>query len=87
MQCLIVFYQRSDTLAFSSFAERQKLPHVVVSTPREISASCGISIKIDSRFLPQAKNILRYANFASFAGVFEISHNMFGAPKLTNKTL
>lgn len=73
MYFIVVFRAKSETVKFSSLLSSYKVPNTVVSTPRQISVSCGISVKISSRGLEIAKYILSRRQFYTFAGIYQDS--------------
>lgn len=68
MTILAVFKSRAQTLDFISRLSRAGIPAQAVSTPKEAGVGCGISAKIDARFLPRAKTVLSAHPYSSFAG-------------------
>jgi hypothetical protein len=70
MYYLIVFRARSETMKFYSLLSSYGVKSEVVNTPRQISVACGISLKILSKDLNIAKDILNRREFATFAGIF-----------------
>jgi len=74
---LVVFRSRAETMKFASLLNSYSLPVSIVSTPRQISVSCGISAKIDASSLDVAKNILMRRQFYTFAGIYYSSGNNY----------
>jgi len=67
---LIVFRARSETMKFYSILSSYGVNSEIVNTPRQVSVACGISLKILSKDLPIAKEILNRRQFSTFAGIF-----------------
>jgi len=67
---LVVFRAKSETIRFSSLLTSYRVPNDVVSTPRQISVSCGTSVKISIGALDIAKKLLTYNKFYTFAGIY-----------------
>ncbi len=68
MIVLAVFKSRSQTLDFSMRLKSAGVPAANVNTPKEAGVGCGISVRIDARFLPRAKSVLKQKPYSSFAG-------------------
>ncbi len=75
MNYIVVFRARSETLKFSSLLSSYRVPNMVVTTPRQISVSCGISVKIGPKGLDIAKTILSRRQFYTFAGIYTDGKN------------
>ena len=71
MNYIVVFRARSETLKFSSLLSSYRVPNIVVTTPRQISVSCGISVKIGPKGIDIAKTILSRRKFYTFAGIYQ----------------
>ncbi len=67
---LIVFRARSETMKFYSLLSSYGVTPEIVNTPRQVSVACGISIKIYSKDLPIANDILSRRQFSTFGGIF-----------------
>lgn len=74
---LIVFRSKSETLRFSSLLSSYNFKNDVISTPRQISASCGLSCKINANALGVALQILNRRQFFTFVGVYLIKENNY----------
>lgn len=67
---LAVFRSRTEALTFSNLLSSYGVGVSVVSTPRRISVSCGISIKFEAKFQNIANEILSRRKFDTFVGFF-----------------
>ena len=67
---LVVFKAKSETIRFSSLLTSYRVPNVIVSTPRQISVSCGTSVKIRTSALEIAKTILSARQFYTYSGIY-----------------
>ncbi len=67
---LAVFRARSQTITFSNLLKSYGVGVNVVSTPRKINVSCGISAKFLAKNLQLAKSIISRRRFDSFAGFY-----------------
>lgn len=70
---IIVFRSRNETMTFYKIIANYGLFCSVINTPRALSASCGVSVKIDRRLIAQSLNILKTKKFSTFNGIYEIS--------------
>ena len=78
MQLLLaVFRSRTETINFANILKSYGVRVMIVTTPRQINVSCGISVRFGKEHLEKAKDILARRKFSTFAGVFEIA-NKFG---------
>ena len=71
MNIIVVFANRTSTLMFARTLNAVNIPHMVVSTPRAIMRSCGVSCKLDSRYFGVVENILAKNKLNSFVGVYK----------------
>jgi len=77
MNYLVVFRSKSETFKFVSILASYGFKSIVVSTPRQISVSCGVSAKIDLSALETAKNIVSRRQFYTFAGIYTSNNNEY----------
>ncbi len=69
---LAVFSTRKDALAFFDALRRNNFYAAVVNTPREVSSSCGISVKINANSYNAVKAFAySHHNFTAFYAVEE----------------
>jgi len=74
---LVVFSSRTETVKFANILSSYGHQAAFVNTPRQISASCGISAKIQNAALKTARNILMRRQFYTFAGIYFFSNNEY----------
>ena len=74
---LIVFRSKNETLRFSSLLSSYNFKNSVISTPKQISTSCGLSCKIDAYALENAILILKRRQFYTFVGIYLISNDKY----------
>lgn len=72
---LAVFGNRSHTMQFASYLKRMGVRCKTISTPRELSVSCGISAVFPVQNLAQAKFIINKYNFSSFNKFYVMMSN------------
>ena len=78
MYVIISFRSRTDTLVFSKLLNSYGVKNSVTNTPRQVSVSCGISVKIEQKSLEIARNLLKRRVFSSFAGIFMLIPTNYG---------
>jgi hypothetical protein len=59
LDIVLVFATTHNALAAEDFLRRSHFPLELLPTPREISASCGISIRLSSEHLPAVHNFVK----------------------------
>lgn len=72
---LAVFGNRSHTMQFASYLKRMGVRCKTISTPRELSVSCGISAIFPAQNLNQAKFIIDKYKFSSFVKFYLVISN------------
>lgn len=77
MNYLVVFRSKTETLKFASILASYGFKSTIVSTPRQISVSCGVSAFIDQKALKTAQNIVERRNFYTFAGIYIYNNNEY----------
>ena len=70
---LIVFKSRTETLSFSELLKQNKISSAVVSTPKEVSHACGISVKCFSEYRNLVIELLRGRRYSTYTGMFKVS--------------
>ena len=69
---LAVFRSKTETLNFASILRSYNVPCLIVNTPRTINVACGISVKFNSTFESEAKQIITRRSFSTFAGFYHM---------------
>lgn len=69
---LAVFRSKTETLSFASLLRSYGVPCSVVSTPRKINVSCGISVKFNENNLNDVNYILSRRRFDTFGGIYRL---------------
>lgn len=67
---LAVFRARNETITFANLLRSYGAPVMIISTPRQINVSCGISVRFGIEDLEQAKQIIARRRFDSFGGFY-----------------
>ncbi len=74
---LVVFRSRNETIKFVNILNSYGFSATTVTTPRQITVSCGISAKIDGRALEIAKQIIGRRQFYTFGGIYYVNNNQY----------
>ena len=74
MNYLVVFTSRNETLKMSKMLERNHVPFSMINTPRDITSSCSISIKVNGMYVSFCKRILSNTQFYTFVGIFQYNY-------------
>ena len=80
---LAVFRARNETITFANLLKSYGVNVMVVTTPRQINVSCGISVRFNYNDLEIAKNLLARRRFDSFGGFYlvkQIGANLKAVP-------
>ena len=70
---VVVFSSRSETMQFYKVIKNYGLFCSVINTPRTLSASCGVSTKIDNRLIQPSIMVLHKLHLHTFKGIYEIT--------------
>lgn len=81
-QIFIAFSSRNSLYYFQSYITRLGFSNSIINTPRGISISCGLSLKIDASALTHIINIIRQNQTTGFIGIF-VSENSNLGEKIT----
>ncbi|MDD4110934.1 MAG: DUF3343 domain-containing protein [Clostridia bacterium] len=67
---LAVFRARTETTTFASLLKSYGVRVMIISTPRQINVSCGISVRFNPDDIERARSILTRRKFNTFAGFY-----------------
>ncbi len=72
---LVIFSTRHEAIAFLEQARARRLRADIINTPRSLSLSCGISVRLS----PQSEGfILRYApKYSSYSGTYSFYNGRY----------
>ncbi len=82
---IAVFINRAQSQMFSKMLLKLGVNNQIISTPRELGISCGISVKFNISNLKQAKIALNSASYSSFKNFYKIiplSNNKYAYVKV-----
>ena len=75
MVIYVVFTNRTSTLRFNEVLKKMKIRGRVVSTPKKIISTCGLSVEIDYLYVNKVLMLLKNNKLNDFMGVYR---NKFG---------
>ena len=75
---IAVFNNRNQSMQFATYLKRLGVNCKTVSTPRELSVSCGLSVVFLLKNINKAKYVLKSFNFAGFIGFYKVNDMNFG---------
>lgn len=67
---LAVFRARTETVTFANLLKSYGVNVAIISTPRKINVSCGISVRFNPEEIDKARGIIARRKFNSFAGFY-----------------
>ncbi len=67
---IIAFKSRNNLFNINKILQKHGINTAVVNTPRNISISCGLSIKVEIKALDLCKNIISRAQLNDFMGIY-----------------
>ena len=69
------FRSRQQVLRFESALKRLGVPARVVSTPRDISMGCGLSVRFPMEYTAQARGALKAMNPGALIGLYRAEYD------------
>ncbi|KAB3537848.1 DUF3343 domain-containing protein [Alkaliphilus pronyensis] len=72
---VIVFDSTHSAIAAETMLKEENIANEVIPTPREITASCGLSIRFNIDSLDKVKNILKQGS-VSVNGVYKLERRL-----------
>lgn len=70
---IVVFRSRQHALAFKDTLTQHGVKSSVISTPKELSLGCGLSVKFDVQSKEKVSKILSENNIANSNGMYSIT--------------
>ena len=67
---IINFNNRTALYTFAKILNNYQIYSSIINTPRSISKSCSLSLKINFNYLNNLINIIKTSNFNHISGVF-----------------
>ncbi len=69
------FRSRQQVLRFEAVLRRMGVPAQVVSTPRDISMGCGLSVRFPMEYLTQVRGALAVSNPGNLIGLYRAEYD------------
>lgn len=74
-EIIAVFNNRNQAMQFANYLKRMGVRCKTISTPRELSVSCGLSVIFPSSNLNQSRYIVEHNRFTGLTGMYLIVDN------------
>jgi len=72
---IAVFTNRNQAMQFASYLKKMGVRSRTISTPRELSVSCGISVLFPKSYIKQANSLIRNYGLMGFVKLYQIVTN------------
>ena len=69
------FRSRQQVLRFEAALNRQGVPARVVTTPRDVSMGCGLSVRFPMERLQDVRRALRTQNTGNLIGLYQAEYD------------
>ena len=69
------FRSRQQVLRYEAALRRLGVPTQVVTTPRDISMGCGLSVRFPLEMLPEARRALAISNPGNLIGLYRAEYD------------
>lgn len=77
------FRSRQQVLLFESALRREGVSAKIVSTPRDVSMGCGLSVRFRLEDTANVARMLRMGNTSNLIGLYRVEYKSGSRPKLT----
>lgn len=77
MYYIFAFRSRAESLSFFDSTKKKGICTRLISTPREISIGCGLSVKVEESDFDTAYELLETCKSNTFLGVFYCDGNTY----------
>ena len=71
---IAVFSLRTSTMQFNSLLIKNGIRSVIIETPKSASASCGISVRFDKKYIQKARGLLISSNIKNFVRFYQVAN-------------
>ena len=72
---LISFKSRNSIFAFNRILKQFGISSEIINTPKQITMSCSLSLRIKKEHISLAVRALKQSNLPGFLGIFGINHS------------
>lgn len=80
---IAAFRSRSQVFMLEGMLRREGISARIVSTPRDVSMGCGLSVRFRLEDVQTVLRLLRQVNTGNLIGVYRVEHTGSGKPKLS----
>ena len=80
---IAAFRSRQQVLRFEAALNRQGVPARVVTTPRDVSMGCGLSVRFDLRDAQEAMNVYQRARPGNLIGFYRVERSGWERPAVS----
>ena len=80
---IAAFRSRQQVMRFDSAMRRAGIASEVISTPRDVSVGCGLSVKFDLRDAQAALNVYQRARPGNLIGFYRVDRAPGDRPRVT----
>ena len=77
------FRSRQQVFMFESALRREGIQTRIVSTPRDVSMGCGLSVRFGLEDTARVAAVLRQVNTANLIGLYRVEYTGGNKPRLT----
>ena len=77
------FRSRQQVMRFDSALKRAGLSSGIISTPREVSLGCGLSVQFDLRDTRAVMDVYRRSRPGNLIGFYQVSRGFGERPRVT----
>lgn len=69
------FRSRQQVLRFEALLRRMGIPAQVVTTPRDISLGCGLSVRFPLEYAQQVRGAVAATNTTNLIGIYRVEYD------------
>lgn len=69
---IAVFRNRTISMSFANNLRKFNVQSEIISTPKELGSTCGVSVKFPVAGLPKAKYLLNAYKYSSFVNFYKV---------------
>lgn len=80
---IAAFRSRQQVTRFDAALRRNGIRSQVISTPRDVSIGCGLSVRFDLRDAPAVQQVYRQTRPGNLIGFYRVERTGNGRPTVT----
>ncbi len=80
---IAAFRSRQQVMRFDAALRRAGIRSEVISTPRDVSVGCGLSVRFDLRDAQQAMDVYHMSRPGNLIGFYRVERNGWDKPILS----